>query len=268
MSLKILYLSYKVDRGIYMNKKLSISFLLVLCIFIVSMYYLRVNSDLLETTLVKSFNNSGAKVICSEIYFWGRIGEEYKTQEELVSLLENVSKDMGILNDAGAKAHSAKNDYFSKYEVNGLLPDGQILNMTLTVEKNDSGGKEKVISGTITQDMSNGGIEETSRKIKEVFNSYKVSPKLNTCIVGAFDGRLDDAEMNDIASRVFKEAEAKKVEGMRDEKLISVSAYSPSIGESIKINGRKVNLNLAMRFNNNEDKTYIWLATPVITKEY
>jgi len=34
------------------------------------------------------------------------------------------------------------------------------------------------------------------------------------------------------------------------------------------VNGKKVNMNLAIRYNSYEDRTYIWLATPVITVEY
>jgi len=61
---------------------------------------------------------------------------------------------------------------------------------------------------------------------------------------------------------------AKKVEGITEENLISISAYSPRVKSSILVNEKRVNINLAMRYNSYEDKTYIWLATPVITTEY
>lgn len=74
--------------------------------------------------------------------------------------------------------------------------------------------------------------------------------------------------MNRISRLILDGAKAKKVNGMSEKNLISVSAYSPLIDNNIEIEGRKINMNLALRYNAFEDKTYIWLATPVITIEY
>jgi hypothetical protein len=62
--------------------------------------------------------------------------------------------------------------------------------------------------------------------------------------------------------------ERAEVEGIRDGSLISLSAYSPLLKDSIKVRGKRVNINLAARYSAFEDKTYIWLASPVITTEY
>lgn len=60
----------------------------------------------------------------------------------------------------------------------------------------------------------------------------------------------------------------KKVEGMEDENIISVSAYSSKLKEYIKLGSEKINLNVAIRYSSFDDKTYIWVATPIIAIEY
>ncbi|OZV13462.1 hypothetical protein CIW83_04260 [Tissierella sp. P1] len=50
--------------------------------------------------------------------------------------------------------------------------------------------------------------------------------------------------------------------------LVSYTAYTPLIESSIFSGEKKVNLNLAIRYNENEDKTYIWIGTPIITTGY
>lgn len=82
------------------------------------------------------------------------------------------------------------------------------------------------------------------------------------------DGKLNDNELETVCERIFKSAGADKVEGMRDGGLVSVSAFSPVIDEAVRVNGKRINLNVAVRYNSYEGKTYIWLATPVITTEY
>ena len=74
--------------------------------------------------------------------------------------------------------------------------------------------------------------------------------------------------LEEISGRILTETGAKRIEGIKDRNYISVSAYSPYIQEFIQVRGKRVNLNLAARYNSYEDKTYIWLATPVITTEY
>lgn len=110
--------------------------------------------------------------------------------------------------------------------------------------------------------------KSTAELLYGLFKESELKPEFNFCIVGNFNGQLDYLSLNDICLKLLEKANARSVEGIRDGNMISVSAYSPIIKESISANGRKVNLNLAIRYNSYEDKTYIWLATPVITREY
>ena len=104
--------------------------------------------------------------------------------------------------------------------------------------------------------------------IKEICRKYGLVPEINYCITGYFEGKLDTKDLNDVCGKAFRAAGAEKVEGIKEDNLISLTAYSPDISNYVRVDGSRVNLNIALRYNSYEKRTYIWLATPLIAIEY
>lgn len=259
----------KVRRGIYMKKVFLIA-VVVLVIFF-SVFYTEIHSrpELLpEATLVKSFSHSGARVVSSEIYLWGKVDVKSDTMSELKLLSEELSKELGMVRDSSFSNKASENDLVKKIELKGMDSQKRAISIQSEEDKGTGGPVEGTVSIDVVQDSSDTGLEEVRQAALKVLKKYHIDPRINSCVIGSFDGKLDYTAMNDVCKRMFEDAEARKVEGIRDGNLISVSAYSPFIGDSIKVNGKKVNMNVAIRYNALENKTYLWLATPVITTEY
>lgn len=257
-------------------KKIRFAFIPVIVLIIsVSIYLSGIlrNPELPEVALVESFNRTGAEIVSSEIYFRGSLKDnKYKNMEQLKKLAADFSTELGIEKDS-LSGRVISNDVLQEIEVNGVLAGntpggGKMARLRFQLPGSENKSDEGYISVDITQDLSYEGLDETRKKVEAVFRKFGISPKVNSCITGSFDGKLSYQEMNDISRFVFEGVKARKVEGLNDKNLISVSAYSPQISNYIKVSGKKVNLNLALRYNSFEDRTYIWLATPVITIEY
>lgn len=244
---------------------ISILFTLLLAI---SYYENKQKQELPETTLQKSFNVSGANVVSSEIYFWSRLTGKNKNFENLKLLASDLSKGLGIIDNNYYSKDLENNDLIQKIELRGTTGSGKMVNMKIQLSKNSVNTGESFVSVSISQDLSNTGLEETRKSVLSVFRNYGIDPKVNSSMTGNFSGKLDQSRLNSISNRIMKEVKATNIEGIRDGNLISVSAYSPFITESVKVKGNRINLNMAIRYNSCEDKTYIWLATPIITTEY
>ncbi|HZK34736.1 MAG TPA: YwmB family TATA-box binding protein, partial [Bacillota bacterium] len=67
---------------------------------------------------------------------------------------------------------------------------------------------------------------------------------------------------------IFDALEGKIIEGIEEEYLVSKTGYSSLIENCLYVDGEKMNLNLALRYKEFEDATYIWLGTPVIFSSY
>ncbi len=69
-----------------------------------------------------------------------------------------------------------------------------------------------------------------SNRIKQVYTRYESTSHINTCVIGIFDGK--------------------------------------SIDRQAKIGKELVNANFTIKYNPEDNKTYMWLATPIITDGY
>lgn len=130
------------------------------------------------------------------------------------------------------------------------------------------GESETYIIIDIIQNKGYKEIVTISNKIEDILQQYgnKVETTIN--ITGVHLGKLTKAEEKQSQESVFNFLEAKKIEVLENELLTSITAYSPLISSYINYGNNKVNLQLAMRYSEYEDKTYLWIANPLITTTY
>lgn len=235
-------------------------------------FYARSKSP--EKTLIESFNLIQARIVTAEACFWGALdGEKYKGPEELKKLASGFSNKLGIVADAGFSNKIFGNDTIHEIEIDGILPckskeDEKTVSIRIQSPRMQPTSGEAArgngwISVYVTQDLTANGLEETTEKVGAVFKKFGIKPRINTCITGSFEGKLSHKDIEEICRLVFGKTKAQNVAGIRNGNLISVSAYSPYMYDNyINLNEKGANINLAVRYNQLEDKTYIWLATP------
>ena len=62
---------------------------------------------------------------------------------------------------------------------------------------------------------------------------------------------------------------AKEIDRVKDENLFLLTAYSNLLVENnLEYLENKINLNIGIRYSENEDKTLIYMATPIIKLDY
>ncbi|NMA03623.1 MAG: YwmB family TATA-box binding protein, partial [Clostridiales bacterium] len=105
-------------------------------------------------------------------------------------------------------------------------------------------------------------------KVKDLLNNYHNGVETTVSLTGVHSGRLSKTEEKQKQSSIFRFLKARKIEVLEDEFFTSITAYSPLIGSHIRYGGKNVNIQLAMRYSEYEDKTYLWIATPLITTTY
>lgn len=226
-------------------------------------------TDSPEKLLVNAFQSSGAKIVSSEIYFRGKI--DRAGSSNLQGLGEIASKLAKVLDctENGLAKKTINNEDLEGVEINGTSGKNLSIAISAVMSKSELQPKNCYITASVVDKAGAQDMVELRSRVVSMLGRYGIfNPSVNSCMTGSYEGKLDNNNLNDICVKIFKSADARKVEGISENNLISVSAYTPSIGQAVEVNGRRVNLNLAVRFNSYEKKTYIWLATPVITTEY
>ncbi len=153
----------------------------------------------------------------------------------------------------------------------------------ITVTSIDTSGKMMVIilysavlenesqSNIIIDIVENKGYKDIGKIIlqqRETLERFGEDIEITTTIVGAKEGRLLQSDKEEWLNAIIKTVKAQKIEEVKDEFYTSITLFSPQISKAIQYNGKTVNLQLATRYNQYEDKTYLLIATPLITNTY
>ncbi len=219
-----------------------------------------------EVTLTRAFGDSGAAFVSSEITFTGSSKNKLKTETEMKDFSAKIAGILDAFNDD--KPEKVDNESFEGFEFHGF--SGKEFNFTLSTLKSKMAAElgKSYVTLHIVNNSPALDLQGIRTRVMGALSGYGIRPRVNTLITGSYAGKLDTGEMNGIGAAIFKRAGARKVNGIRENSLVSVSAFSKSIDNWVEVDGKKINLNFAVRYNSYEGKTYIWLATPLITTEY
>ncbi|MGL5348561.1 MAG: YwmB family TATA-box binding protein [Peptostreptococcaceae bacterium] len=105
--------------------------------------------------------------------------------------------------------------------------------------------------------------------LRNTLDKYSSDLDINTCISGEYTKKLQNEKYNDILENILYNMNAKEIDRVEEENFISITAYSKILNENqLEYLGNKINLNIGMRYSENDEKTLIYIATPIIKLDY
>ncbi|WP_216829931.1 YwmB family TATA-box binding protein [Alkalihalobacterium elongatum] len=108
----------------------------------------------------------------------------------------------------------------------------------------------------------------TSFFLERLDQLYVETPTVFTTVTGHREEITKDS-MYDFGSNIIKKFSAEKVEELKEETFVSISAYNKQWVHSLDTNGNNMNLQVALRQDPRLGaKTTITIGTPIITTEY
>ncbi len=92
--------------------------------------------------------------------------------------------------------------------------------------------------------------------------------RISTCLVGGLDGKLDKEIWPEKLRKAGQALGATDAELTVQPGYAGLTGFSPELPESIVVGDRRININLAIRYSPYDNRTYVVIASPVITGEY
>jgi hypothetical protein len=114
----------------------------------------------------------------------------------------------------------------------------------------------------------NLSVRDMQEKIGRITKKFGDSPQISTCLIGWLDGKLRDGEWHEPLEKAFMVADAKIVDKLEAEHFASYTGFTPGITDWLQIGDKKINLNMAIRYSKYDNRTYITIGSPIITREY
>ena len=247
-----------------MRKIISILFISLLLSLTIKWDCIQGKSLSVNQTIVSAFKSNDSNIISSNINVWGEFEANYGLTE-MENMANNIAEFLSMDNHS-MKISKNYSDSLRQVMLRGQDNDGRIITIKLDSLLED-GKHENYMMVDVFYD-GEFNLDSINSKFEQLYLEYNCKPHFNTCVTGALDGKVSDENSLKIEQSTLKILGAKFVEGIRDRGVVSVCAYSPLINKDIKVGKNLINVNFAMRYNDQEDKTYMWIATPLITTEY
>lgn len=218
-----------------------------------------------EEALITSFKSTGADVMESTISCWAKLNGEFLTIKQIEA--ESAKVLSGINPDRTTVVKNIESgDRLNKLVLYGLKGN-KSYNIAIESVKQETGGETYIII-----DVSiDGSYKELGTERQNIANVLQMDEGLinfSSCIIGTYKGKLTDYEKDKRTKIALQSINAEKVEGVENEELKSISAFSSNVDGYIMSDQARVNVQLAMRYSSYDDKTYIWIGTPLIPMEY
>lgn len=155
--------------------------------------------------------------------------------------------------------------------VNGVKIYAQIkdnsYNVSFTAIKKDS--EEYYIIIDILSNKVYKNIGDIYQNLDDILQERSNDVDTYLCMVGEYTKKLQLYKSNDILENILYNMNAKEIDRVREDNLFSVTAYSNLLtGNDLDYLENKINLNIGIRYSENEDKTLIYMATPIIKLDY
>ena len=234
---------------------------------------------------------------------YGKFGVCYLTQEEKERLVENIASALGITSSYGLATvyeEEVNTTVLSKESVNGNVT---IKAITQEQQHTENTAEPAVTEPQVTENADSpagtepqvtgntNGLEGTQPQaqyvyvnitvynnidcavsyrelVEGMFDAMGIQGNVNMNLVGSIEGTLNSTEKNELADGLLDRLGAKVVTENRDNDIFTIYAYSKGAGSYITIGGNKINMNIAIGYDEEQDRTKVYLASPINSLDY
>ena len=192
---------------------------------------------------------------------YGKFGVCYLTQEEKERLVENIVSALGITSSYGLAT-------VYEEEVNTTVLSNESVNGSVTIKAITQEPQAQYVYVNITV-YNNIDCAVSYRELVEgMFDAMGIQGNVNMNLVGSIEGTLNSTEKNELADGLLDRLGAKVVTENRDNDIFTIYAYSKGAGSYITIGGNKINMNIAIGYDEEQDRTKVYLASPINSLDY
>lgn len=104
--------------------------------------------------------------------------------------------------------------------------------------------------------------------VKDLYKNYNAKVEITTNIVASIDSKIDFDGYQYIVEDSIERIGGNILDTYENDDLISFNIYTSWIDNFMTIGKDKMNLNIALRHNESDDTTLIFIGTPIITGGY
>lgn len=199
---------------------------------------------------------------------WTRLPNAELTDAELAAVVETAMDRLGCKKGGYEARHSRSERHrLVRAELTG--PGRHVVVMAQVVYPVwDRQRAEAYLVINTEMAAADADIGDSRGRVAAAAASGGGSPRITTCLVGWLDGKLEKDEWTNLLHKAGNALGAAVIDTLVDANFASMTAFSPELPDSLVVGDKRVNLNLALRYSPYDNRTYVVIASPVISGEY
>ena len=248
-----------------MTKKAKISFLiLVWSIVAVQMYVNYRGSIKNSEQVVTAFSLVDEEVTGESVRGYGYFGTLDISDENKKSMLESFALKMGITD--GYTFSEGTGDGYTKTVLTKEAKYATTILQIISMEGKTE--PEQYISTQITTGESVEDAFGVYEKVKQIYEEIGVDAQVSMEVEMEQKGNVIENEDANLVDEMLRLAEAEKVDEINENGIHTVYGYTKLEDTYLTLKDKKVNVQLVMSYDEQQDKTYVKAGIPIVNTSY
>ncbi|MBE5964129.1 MAG: hypothetical protein E7252_04225 [Lachnospira sp.] len=226
------------------------------------------NANGSEGTIVKALSTNNLYTEYSQINVFSEYNAQYLSLDKKQKIIEDCAKKLGLSN------YTLESKKEGQRVSSILVKKGKNAISTIkfiTIEEKGEDGIVEPVNYLMVDLLfykDSDSMYHYKDVVESMFTDLKLKPQISTSIVSSASGIKTLEEKSAMADAILKDVDAKIVSQNRSDEIFTIYAYSKEIDEYIVNLGKKVNVNIAISYDETSDKTFIYYATPIYNTDY
>jgi hypothetical protein len=206
-----------------------------------------------------SFASIGAFSLESQVDCWATINKKL-TNQELSIRLEELTNYVGVpFINSNVQRDNTPNGIMLTYKYS--LQD---ITYLFKAEVDKKQGKSFLLINICSSRKNLDDLRSIENKLKS--SQYKW--KYYYLYTGKLEHYLNQDSQAKVINVLMENLEAQQEELYKDQNMISVAGYSPLFNNCVKVQNKKLNVQVAIKSDMNKDDTIIYIGQPLILGDY
>lgn len=245
------------------KRKFILATLLFLIVFmtgiIMNEYYFRTGE------ITDAFAASESACLESRLQMTADYGSAFLIEHDKTALIAFLANELGIVMDTEVERSENEECEVYKYVKNAARATTTIM----TVTRKEEVDRTYLYAEVVLKNDDRYDILEVRDCLNEAFTKLKVERVETTLqLQGGYDGRLDISEWKKISNSLMKRLRAEICYENRDAEMYTLYGYSHELPEYVSVVGEKINVQVAIKYDEVSDKTVVYLASPLIRGDW
>ncbi len=252
----------------FVEGSLKMKLILLLCALLLIGTVTKTISDKVlyrQMDIVDAFAASEAGYVESKLQITADYGTAFLTEHDKQALINYLAGSLGVRIDGEIEYRETDAGQIYSYTKKAKQAATTLKAITL---REDTSRTYLYVELSIYQDDAYDVLNYRDIILETLEDMGVTQAETTLQLLGAYDGKLAMSEWNRLADGMIKKLSGKIVYENRDEDLYTIYAYSGLLAEYITVEKKRINMQVAVRYEEDTNRTVVYLASPIIRGEW